>query len=664
MNAPLPQRVLYYGKDAPLPDQTPLVAGPLRLVYEAGDLRYIRWGDREILRRIYVAVRDHNWGTALPVLSNVQIEQGQDWFRIAYDVDNRLGDIDFCWHGEIHGEADGAIRFSMDGEAHSTFRRNRIGFCLLHPAECAGAPARIEHVNGTVDEAPLPRLIAPQLVVAGEIKPVAPFQEMAGLAHEVGLGRWVEFRFAGDIFEMEDQRNWTDASFKTYCTPLRLPFPQEIRAGTKVSQAVTLRLRAEAQPAAGASLSSARSGLWLDLATAKPAVDLPRLGLGVASHGQPLHEREIERLRALHLAHLRVDVRLSEPDWEVRLQQAALEARALGAQLETAIFLSDDAENELERLGQALARIQPPVASWLIFHQNEKSTGERWIDLARPVLLAYDPTARIGSGTNVFFTELNRGRPPAHALDLVCYSINPQVHAFDNLSLIETLAAQAATIESARAFSDDKPLAVTPITLRMRFNPNATGPEPAPAAGELPPQVDERQMSLFGAGWTLGSIKYLAEAGTQSLTYYETTGWRGVMETEAGSPLPDRFPSLPGAVFPLYHVLADVGEFAGGQVLPLASNCPMVVEGLALRKAGRQRLLVANLSAETVQINIAGSGATGGNVRFLDETNAIEAMTQPERFRQQPGELLPAPDDVLRLSLRPFAVACVDLRDK
>ncbi len=39
---------------------------------------------------------------------------------------------------------------------------------------------------------------------------------------------------------MEDQRNWTDASYKTYSTPLALPFPVEIRAGETVEQTVTL----------------------------------------------------------------------------------------------------------------------------------------------------------------------------------------------------------------------------------------------------------------------------------------------------------------------------------------------------------------------------------------------------------------------------------------
>ena len=40
---------------------TPLVAGPLRLDYDSGDIRCVRLGNEEILRRIYVAFQDRNW---------------------------------------------------------------------------------------------------------------------------------------------------------------------------------------------------------------------------------------------------------------------------------------------------------------------------------------------------------------------------------------------------------------------------------------------------------------------------------------------------------------------------------------------------------------------------------------------------------------------------
>ena len=83
------------------------------------------------------------------------------------------------------------------------------------------APAKLLHPDGSTTETEFPRLIAPQ----------NPFKELAGLSHEVAPGVWADWRFEGDVFETEDQRNWTDASFKTFCTPLRLPFPVEVPAG-------------------------------------------------------------------------------------------------------------------------------------------------------------------------------------------------------------------------------------------------------------------------------------------------------------------------------------------------------------------------------------------------------------------------------------------------
>jgi hypothetical protein len=50
--------VCYYGSPGPLPAPRPLRAGPLSLRYETGDLRYLRLGELEVIRRIYVAVRD------------------------------------------------------------------------------------------------------------------------------------------------------------------------------------------------------------------------------------------------------------------------------------------------------------------------------------------------------------------------------------------------------------------------------------------------------------------------------------------------------------------------------------------------------------------------------------------------------------------------------
>ena len=452
---------------------------------------------------------------------------------------------------------------------------------------------------------------------------------------------------------MEDQRNWTDASYKTYGTPLSEPFPVDVPSGTKISQQITLTLNTQDDPKTE-KLDATTQPLTFGISSDDPQ-PLPQIGLGVASHGEPLNTGELERLKLLNLSHLRVDIDLTQPDYESTLRQATDEARGLGVSLELALFLTDAAAEELRAFAEVVKQVEPPIGSYLIFHKTEASTSAQWVGLAR----RYLSDATIGAGSNAYFTDLNRGRPPVETLDLVCYSVNPQVHAFDNSSLIETLAAQAVTVESARQFVGGLPIAVTPVTLLARFNPNATGPEPEPAPGELPAQVDIRQMSLFGAGWTLGSIKYLSESGASSVTYYETSGWRGVMETATGSPLPEKFRSLPGAVFPLYHILADVGEFAGGEVLDSKSSDPLKVEGIALHKNGKTRTLLANLTPDSQQVRVEHL-TEAVRVRHWNESNAQAAMESPEVFRVETGELLQTTDGTLELNLLPYAIAQID----
>ncbi|PYM81230.1 MAG: hypothetical protein DME09_17185 [Candidatus Rokuibacteriota bacterium] len=637
--------IVLRGAAAPPPRRTALQAGPLSLDYETGALRRIRLGDREVLRQVYVAVRDPDWDTIEPVISDLRIDAGGDRFELTFTARHVRDTIDYTWRGRVTGDAQGAIRFSMDGIANRTFKKNRIGFCVLHPPQCAGAPVELLTADGAREARTFPRAIAPS----------QPFRNLRGLAHEVGPGLTAEVRFDGDTFETEDHRNWTDASFKTYCTPLSLPRPVEVRAGERIAQAVTLILQG-AVPAVGAAAPSGSVTVSLGETGAGP---LPRLGLGLASHGWPLSAREARRLRALGLSHLRVDLPLAERDLERRLARAAVEARALSVPLEAALFLTEAAEEELGRLGAALDRLDPPVGTWLIFHVAELSTTEKWVQLARPALKGARPAALIGTGTNAYFTELNRGRPPIGAVDLVSYSLNPQVHAFDDASLVENLEGQRATVESAREFIGDRRLAVSPVTLRPRLSPNGEGPAPAPVPGELPSQVDPRQMSLFGAAWTVGSLRNLAEAGVYSVTYYETTGWRGVMETDLGSPLPHKFPSRLGRVFPVYHVLADVGAFAGGTVMPTRSSDPLRAQALAVRKDGRTRVLVVNLAPEPQRLTLVGLPAPV-SLRVLDQSNAEWAAREPESFRRERGKEVDGGHGRLEVELGPYAVTTLD----
>ena len=405
------KNILYDGKDEPLPERIPLHAGPLSLFFEQGDLRYINLGDREILRRIYVAIRDRNWGTILPRLSNLSMDIQADSFEINFEVENKHGEIDFAWKGKITGNAQGEIEFSMQGQARSTFMRNRIGFCVLYPAACAGAAAQVEHMDGQVEKGAFPELISPD-------QPVLPFAEMRSLAHQISPDIWAKAAFTGDIFEMEDQRNWTDASYKVFSTPLRLHYPVSIEAGTQVEQAITLTLQEERKTQTkwtGVKTLGKTQEVTFSLQTEKTR-PLPLLGLCVASHGQPLTAIETARLKAINLDHLRVDLKLSEDRFLTVLERAAAQAEAIGVSLHAALLIGDGADEALTRLKLFVEENHPPVKNWLVFPERESFAGgsptRQVVETARKYLSGLAPEGAFRRGYKHGF-DLSTAHPAA-----------------------------------------------------------------------------------------------------------------------------------------------------------------------------------------------------------------------------------------------------------
>lgn len=80
------QESIYYGgAEHRPPTISYLQAGPVQCQYEAGYLRYLKAGGRELLRMIYPAVRDHNWGTVAAQISNEIFNIAEDHFEISYE---------------------------------------------------------------------------------------------------------------------------------------------------------------------------------------------------------------------------------------------------------------------------------------------------------------------------------------------------------------------------------------------------------------------------------------------------------------------------------------------------------------------------------------------------------------------------------------------------
>lgn len=622
-----------------------LKAGPVEAEYLDGYLRYISYGKTEVVRQIYAAVRDANWWTVPGKITDLRIDEKSDSFLITYSSIHTDGEIRFVWNARISGSSSGVIIFRFDGKALSTFRRNRIGFCLLHPMEAAGRTCRITHDDGTVEEGCFPKLISPQ----------QPFFNIRAMSWSAAEGITGKLEFNGDVFEMEDQRNWTDASFKTYCTPLSLPFPIEVEKGTKVCQEITFCVDTAEGDAQAEEGGEQKKIVEVRLSGTADAA-LPEIGLVLGENPRVISDRQMQLLSALQCSHLRLDLKLCDTTAAYRqetcptdyLKTALIKAEKLDIPLELALHLGASPSEELDGLIDDLKKINSSIGEipcaggniskklsvirFFIFKEGEKSTEKKWISLAAEKLKPYFPETKIITGTDAFFTELNRGRPDTSVPNGVVYSLNPQVHAFDNNSLVETTAAQEVTVITAKSFSGGLPVHVGPVTLKMRWNPNATGEEPPVSPGVLPPQVDTRQMSLFGAAWTAASIKYLSKGGAASLTYFETVGWKGVMEMEEGSPLPGQFPSISGGVFPLYYIFRWLAGMSGAGLLQLQSGKPLSVDGIALEKNGSTIIILGNFTGERLSCNIYGLPTGAVSMITLDESNYEEASLRPESF--------------------------------
>ncbi|MDX2112014.1 MAG: hypothetical protein SFY80_17435 [Verrucomicrobiota bacterium] len=634
-------------------DLLDLRAGPLSLGFNATDgfIRYLSYGSHEFLRGVYAAVRDRNWGTVPPRIKLLSQSVKADSFAVAFETVCEQGDIHFVWQGAITGHADGRIHYRFKGEAQSTFLSNRIGFCVLHPPALAGRECVVESVSGECTQGKFPEAIAPH----------QPFLNLRAITHKVCPGVSIEVRMLGDTFEMEDQRNWTDASYKTYCTPLALPFPATINKGAIIEQQIVIT--AQVAPEGRRKIASPgiqkRRRAHVYLTPGDRPFTLPAIGT-VWNGSSTLQPAEWSELAALRLSHLRLDVRFSRPDWHAEFITGVKASKHLGTALEIVLHVSDGAEREVGELIDALKALhpRPAVARWIVLHQNERCCTGQWLKGVAPFIRKARLGGLIGSGTDAYFTEFNRGRPPAEGMDFGCYSINPQVHAFDDRSLTETLAMQGVTVQNASALIAGKPIAVTPVSLRPRFNPNATAGDSSTPAGELPADVDSRQATAFGAVWTLGSLKSLGEAGALSATYYNALGWTGLMEHPHGNSAPARFPSQPGALFPLFHVLAWAGLHRGATGLSCQSSHPLVSEALVVKTNEGFEALLGNYTDEPRMVTLKlPTDSTRILTQILDFSKSPNASSMTDCLDQIPWEQHLAKQGQLTLTLPAHALA-------
>lgn len=621
--------VCLFGTDEPVEPTKLLAAGPLSAEIEAGNLRYISWNDAEMIRAISFVVRDRDWGTYPVEISDLAVEMRPDHFRvtskaIAGDAAQR-----FSYAAEIVGDAGGELSFHCRGVADTAFVTNRTGFVVLHPIEgVAGEPATLEHVDDSIEATRFPLAI----------DPVQPFRDLRAITHSFSPGASVTCYMEGDVYETEDQRNWTDASYKTYVRPLALPWPYEIARSATLDQRVALRVHPG--PTKASMPVGGPAAARLTLADPLPYA-VPPIGVALDPDHIEAAEASIPLLRQAGLAHLLChhDPRRGHDGRSLR--RAATIAGDIGASpwLEFVVPGVGDFEKDVAELGRIVADLGAPFTTVLLSPAADlKSTlpGSEWPDappldaLHRAARIAF-PGVRIGGGMFSYFTELNRKRPPLDALDLVTFSTCPLVHAGDDRSVIEALEAIQHVALSARVIAGDKPLHVGPSSIGMRLNPYGTAPKDNPHnIRQAMNGTDPRQRGLFAAAWNLGYLAGFASEGISALSLGAAAGPQGLVHASADAPKP-YFDAAGGNrnLYPVFHVIRGVARLSGRPMLAVDLNGCESLRALACETERGREIWVANCSADIQRIDLGGLGGRKLSIAHLDAGNFTTASGTP-----------------------------------
>jgi D-apionolactonase len=545
-----------------------LRAGRLTAVLDGVDLRFVHWGDVEIARRIYVAVRNLDWSTVAPELLEIAVDESEDGFSVHCRCRHAEQPVAFQWKGTIAASSDGVLTYQMEGDAESEFDYAKIGLCVHHPLATVDRPYQGETPAGAV-AGRFPVAIAPQIHV-GEIDlPLFPPVTSLSIAQTDTVT--FDLSFDGERFELEDQRNWSDASFKSYSLPADLGYRFHAPAGGRLRDAVHIGVRGEV----GASPAYASETVVVELG-ATVERRLPSIGLGF--DGSPASAEELRLLQVARPSHLRSDVNLARQAWSEQLGQADAEAARVGSPLELAIVLADDPERELAALAVELPKLASAIARVIVLRESEEATRPLWLAAARGRLGPLLAGVPFFGGTSRNFNELNRNRECVSGAEGIAYSLNPQVHAFDDLSLMENIAGQPEAVATLRTFSS-LPVAVSPIALRQRSD-----------------GADSRQSTQFAAAWTLASIAALSRAGADSLTYFETTGPRGIVD---------------GSAYPVHEVFITLNALSDRDLVELHVSDELSIAGLAFSVDGTTALALANLTDGLCDVEVRpGNGLT------------------------------------------------------
>lgn len=514
----------------PEPDDV-VVVGPWRFVLRGTEIADVSHRGVTVLRAIRFVTRDHDWRTADDTVlrRSVEVHDGVPSAHVRIEATSGYDGVPVLQYALDVSIDGGTVMLDATATTSVAFRRNRIGLVVLHPPTVAGTPFTVRHGFGPATEQVFPTWIAPH----------QPATDVVGYTWTVD-GIDAELHLSGDGFEMEDQRNWTDASFKTYSTPLSEPFPVALDAGTAIHQSVAV----QCGPAGpfppsgplrpGGTPSPAPALALLDGAAAT-AVVTPPPTLQLLAGSAPAAERPDDAALLTGVPIL-VEPVLGDPNEAAVIASARRDAG--GAPLDVR-FVTDDPDVLRAAIDAVLA--EGPVVRVGAVDPVTHATTPALQDALRAAATAHG-SLEVVAGTRAHFTELNRSIALFRGWDgPLAFSVTPQMHDRSRAQVTESVRMQRWVASSASRLAAGRPLHVGPVTLRPRINAVTTSPrrivtDPSVAGGygpqSVPDATDPGQHSRAAGAWFAAAVEALTVPGVASITLAEAWGPRGVVTSD------------------------------------------------------------------------------------------------------------------------------------
>jgi hypothetical protein len=641
--------IIRYGTSEPPAAGRSFECGRFSFVLEHGAVRWLKWDDREILRGIAFLLRDRDWGTPPAKLDPISVDAESG--RLSIHLRGRIACDGECFEftSTILVGADGTFSFTTEGQSGGPLLTNRCGLVILHPADFAGLNLEIGHCDGSREVTQFPRMISP-----GQ-----PAFNIRSLGYTPRGGPHVLCRIDASLpshqrapCEMEDQRNWSDASFKTYVGSLLDPWPYLLQPDFQIRQHIEIVLEEIPAPFIRPAVD-AKLGFG-----AGEAERMPPIGIGFGVEQPPCDEAAVEALEALSPQALVLIGRLDAAEFEARSTEIARLAARCGAaiQLQLIVPPTRDPWRDLQFAAAILHRAGASPKSVMVCPDallKSYQPDGGWPDL--PPLEDYYsaakaafPGSEIGGGMVTFFTELNRKRPTGAGIDYITHTTSPNIHAADDDSVMETLQSLPAMAETIAALWPGLRYRVGPASIALRSNPYGTNCVANRDRSRLPlSDRDPRQSGLFAAAWSTGYAAALAGFGLDGLSLHDLAGPLGVLPTEQDRALWTGFVPQP-RVRPVFHVMRTLAAAASSAALPHAS-APAGTAAVGWKtKDNIHHALVANLRSGATEIELGAQS----DVLVLDSGSFAAALADVN-WASGRGATLG------KFELEPYAVAFV-----